>query len=157
MKKLTILLILAIALGAGMMGAMPGVSQAQVYPPPPPPGPVVVPYVGPNTPWVYYAGDWFLNGILYYFFGPRYGWAPYYAYPETFIVRPSQWYGPHWVKWYGEHPVFLKNFQHSYPIWSGHAVGHHYGEEFYNKYHPGHGGGWHRGVPGREFHESHRP
>ena len=63
MKKLSILLILAIFLGVGMIGAMPGVSQAQV---------VSAPYVGPNTPWVYYNGDWFLNGILYYFFGPRY-------------------------------------------------------------------------------------
>ncbi len=33
---------------------------------------------------VYYNGDWFLNGILYYFFGPRYGWAPYYAYAPTY-------------------------------------------------------------------------
>ena len=58
------------------------------------------PYVGPNTPWVYNTGDWFLNGILYYFFGPRYGWAPYYAYPETYVVRPGQWYGPKWQGWY---------------------------------------------------------
>ncbi|MGC2432806.1 MAG: hypothetical protein WA433_03405 [Desulfobaccales bacterium] len=151
MKKLSILLILAIFLGVGMIGAMPGLSQAQVYAPPP--GPVAsAPYVGPNTPWVYYNGDWFLNGILYYFFGPRYGWGPYYAYPETFVVRPGQWYGPKWDGWYRAHPVFWKNFQHAYPHWRGHVVGRHYGEEFYNRYHSGQGGGWHHGVPGHEFH-----
>ncbi len=153
MKKLSILLILAIFLGVGMMGAMPGLSQAQVYAPPPPPEPVVgAPYVGSNTPWVYNGGDWFLNGILYYFFGPRYGWAPYYAYPETYVVRPGQWYGPKWQGWYRAHPVFLRNFRRAYPMWRGHTVGHHYGEEFYNRYHPGQGGGWHHGVPGHEFH-----
>jgi len=150
MKKLIILLILAISLGAGTIGAMPGLSQAQVYPPPAPyaaPAPYAVgaPYVGPNTPWAYYSGDWFLNGILYYFFGPQYGWAPYYAYPETYIVRPGHWYGPRWEGWYHAHPAYLRNFQHGYPIWRGHQVGRHYGEEFYNRNHPGQGGGWHHG------------
>ncbi|MGD0827143.1 MAG: hypothetical protein ABSA09_03540 [Desulfobaccales bacterium] len=166
MKKLIILLILAISLGAGMIGAMPGLSQAQVAPPPapvvaPPPAPVVgpppvpvpapyateAPWVGPGTPWVYYNGDWFLNGILYYFFG-SYGWGPYYVYPETYIVRPGHWYGPRWKRWYRAHPTYLGNFQHGFPIWRGHQVGRRYGEEFYNKNHPGQGGGWHHGGAG---------
>ncbi len=142
MKKLIILLILAITLGAGMMGAMPGLSQAQVYAPPPVHA-VAAPWVGANTPWVYYHGDWFLNGILHYFFGPQCGWAPYYAYPETYIVRPGPWYGPKWEGWYHAHPVYWENFQHRYPHWSEHQVGRHYGEEFYNRYHHGQGGGWH--------------
>jgi len=149
MKKLIILLILAISLGAGTMGAMPGLSQAQVYPPPPPHA-VAAPWVGANTPWVYYHGDWFLNGILYYFFGPHYGWAPYYGYPETNIVRPGHWYGPRWEGWYHAHPAYGENFEHRYPHWREHQVGHHYGEEFYNRYHPGQGGGWHHGGTGHE-------
>ena len=47
------------------------------------------PWVGQNTPWTYYQGDWFLNGILHNNFGNQYGWAPYYAYPTTYIVRPN--------------------------------------------------------------------
>ena len=60
----------------------------------PPPNAYEQPWVGPNTPWTYYNGDWFLNGILYYFFGPQYGWAPYYAYGPSYIVRPNNWYAP---------------------------------------------------------------
>jgi len=147
MKKLIILLILAISLGAGTIGAMPGLSQAQFYPPP---GAAAAPWTGPNTPWVYYHGDWFLNGVLQYFFGPRYGWAPYHAYPETYIVRPGNWYGPKWEGWYHAHPAYWQNFEHSYPHWREHQIGRHYGEDFYNRYHHGQGGGWHHGEGGHE-------
>ena len=58
MKKVGISLMLAMLLAGGVMGAVP--SQAQVYAPPPQ-GPVAVmtPWVGANTPWVFYQGDWF--------------------------------------------------------------------------------------------------
>jgi hypothetical protein len=64
-----------------------------------PQDPYASPWVGPNTPWVFYQGDWFSNGMLYYFYGNQYGWAPYYAYPSTYIVREVYWYGPKWTTW----------------------------------------------------------
>jgi hypothetical protein len=153
MKKVSIIVTLGLALvlAGGMIGAIPTPSPAQVYappPPPPPPRPSMAPWVGANTPWVFYNGDWFLNGILYYFFGPRYGWAPYYAYPTVYIVRPVNWYAPRWTGWYKTHPVYWENFHRRYPYWRGHQVGHRYDEAFYNRYHRGMGGGWHRGYHG---------
>ncbi len=115
MKKLITLLMLAILLAGGALAALPAASQAQVYPPPPV-RPVATPWVGPNTPWVYYNGDWFLNGVLQYFFGPRYGWAPYYAYPRTYIVRPGNWYAPKWHDWYRAHPAYWNNFHSQLPL-----------------------------------------
>ena len=148
MKKGSILLVLAVLLTGGALGIMSVPSQAQFYgpPPAPPPQTMAAPWVGQNTPWTYYNGDWFQNGILHYFFGPKYGWAPYYAYAPTYIVRPPQWYGPKWQKWYRAHPVYWQNFQRTYPYWHGHRVGHRYDEAFYNRYHHGHGRGWHRGC-----------
>jgi hypothetical protein len=152
MKKSGILFMLAIFLAGGALGMVYTPSQAQVYAPPPPPShpqyAAGTPWVGPNTPWVYYNGDWFLNGILYYFFGNRYGWAPYYAYPPTYIVRPGQWYAPRWQEWYRGHPVYWQNFQRYYPYWRGHHEGMRYGQDFYNRYHHGQGGGWQRGYHG---------
>ncbi len=145
MKKLSMVLALAILLTGGAIGAMSTFSQAQVYAPPPPRA-VATPWVGPNTPWTYYNGDWFLDGLLYNFFGPRYGWAPYYAYAPTYVVRPPQWYAPKWNAWYRAHPVYRENFQRRYPYWRGHRAGYQYDEAFYNKYHHGMGGGWHRGY-----------
>jgi hypothetical protein len=105
MRKLSFILVLAILLAGGAVTAMSAPSYAQGYNyPPPPPDPYATPWVGPNTPWVYYNGDWFLNGILQYFFGNRYGWAPYYAYAPTYIVRPNQWYAPRWNVWYKQNP-----------------------------------------------------
>lgn len=167
MKKVSILLMLAIVAAGGVMAAMPAPSQAQVYvpaPPPPAPRPVVVatPWVGTNTPWTYYQGDWFLNGVLYYFFGNRYGWAPYYAYAPTYIVRPTQWYAPRWNNWYKAHPVYWTNFQRQYPHWQNHQPGRVYDQNFYNRYHRGQGTGWQKGyqagahnprpAPNREHH-----
>jgi hypothetical protein len=151
MKKIGIVLMLAMVLAGGVITAMPAPSQAQIYVPAPPPlAPVPVavsaPWVGPNTPWVFYQGDWFLNGILYYFFGNQYGWAPYYSYAPTFIVRPPQWYAPHWNAWYKAHPVYWTNFQRQYPYWREHHTGRHYDQNFYNKYHHGQGAGWHKGF-----------
>ncbi len=150
MKKLAVILVLAILLGGATVAAMsnPGFAQAYEYPPPPP-DPYSEPWVGPDTPWVYYNGDWFLNGILYYFFGPQYGWCPYYAYPSSYIVRPSRWYAPLWLSWYESHPVYWKRFNSAYPYWRSHRVGERYDERFYERHHRGEGGGWHHGFRGR--------
>ena len=60
------------------MGAMSAPSYAQGYGgynyPPPPQNPYATPWVGTNTPWTFYQGDWFLNGYCI-FFGNQYGWA----------------------------------------------------------------------------------
>lgn len=150
MKRVSKLLILAMIVTGGILGAVPILSQAQVFapaPPPPAPRPVVVtPWVGTNTPWVFYQGDWFLNGVLYHFFGNNLGWAPYYAYAPTYIVRPTYWYAPRWNDWYKAHPVYWTNFQHRYPYWRAHRVGHVYDQNFYNKYHHGQGLGWQKGF-----------
>ena len=148
MKKVSILLVLAILLTGGALGTMSSPSEAQVFGPvPQPAAPVAMaPWVGQNTPWTFYNGDWFLNGVLYYFFGPKYGWAPYYAYAPTYIVRPAHWYGPRWNTWYQAHPVYWEHFHHDYPHWRDHRVGHHYDEAFYNRYHHGQGPGWQRGY-----------
>ncbi len=149
MKKLALILALAILLGAGAVYAVPGPSYAQEYTyPPPPADPYAYPWVGPSTPWVYYNGDWFLNGILYYFFGALYGWAPYYAYPYSYIVRPYDWYGPMWNSWYVGHPIYWQNFRRAYPYWAEHHEGEHYSREFYEEHHRGMGGGWQQGFKG---------
>jgi hypothetical protein len=150
MKKVSILLVLALLVTGGALGITSLPSQAQYYGPPSGPPPTTAmpaqPWVGQNTPWTYYNGDWFLNGVLHYFFGPKYGWAPYYAYAPTYIVRPGQWYGPKWNKWYRAHPVYWQNFNRAYPYWRNHHVGYRYDEGFYNKYHHGQGGGWQHGY-----------
>ncbi len=151
MKKVGILLVLALLLTGGTLGTLSSPSQAQVLaqvlvPAPVPQPSAMAPWVGNNTPWTYYNGDWFNNGILYYFFGPKYGWAPYYSYAPTYIVRPTHWYGPKWDTWYRAHPVYWENFHHAYPYWRDHRVGHHYDEAFYNRYHHGQGNGWQRGY-----------
>src|SRR5574340_253011 len=147
MKKITFILILAILLGGGAVAAMSAPSQAQVYEyPPPPADPYASPWVGPGTPWVYYNGDWFLNGVLYYFFGPRYGWCPYYAYPPTYIVRSPTGYGPMRQSWYRGHPRYWESFQRSYPYWRSHREGQHYDRRFYEQHHRGQGAGWQGGF-----------
>ena len=148
MKNLRIIFALTILLTGGAIGAMTSPSQAQVYAPPPT-RPLVTPWAGPNTPWVFYNGDWFLNGTLYYFFGPKHGWAPYYAYAPVYVVRPTYWYAPKWNAWYREHPMYWGNFHRKYPHWRGHNIGHRYDEAFYNRYHHGPNGGWHRGFHGQ--------
>jgi hypothetical protein len=156
MKKLSFILVLAILLGGGALAAMSTPSYAQVYQyPPPPPSPYASPWVGPNTPWVYFNNDWFLNGILYYFFGPQYGWAPYYAYPPTYIVRPKTWYAPRWLAWYRGNPHYWENFRREYPYWARHRVGERYGREFYEQHHQGQGGGWQKGFQGRTIERPH--
>ena len=80
MKKLIFVLAIAILLAGSVVGIMSAPSYAQGYGgynyPPPPQDPYATPWVGPNTPWTYYNGDWFLNGILYYFFGNNFGMGP---------------------------------------------------------------------------------
>ena len=117
MKKFTLILLMAVLLAGGAVTGMSTPSQAQGYYEytTAPPDAYAQPWVGPSTPWVYYNGDWFLNGILYYFFGPQYGWAPYYAYPPTYIVRPNSWYAPRWLAWYQGHPNYWNHFQQAYP------------------------------------------
>jgi hypothetical protein len=153
MKRVSILLVLAILLTGGALAIMAVPSQAQYMGPAPalPPQP----WVGQNTPWTYYNGDWFMNGVLYYFFGPKYGWAPYYAYAPTYIVRPPKWYGPKWNRWYHAHPVYWQNFQRAYPCWHDHRVGHRYDQGFYDRYHHGQGGGWQRGYHGEGWQKGH--
>ena len=143
MKRLSLILALAIILAGGAIGTMSAPAQAQYgynYPPPPQ-NIYATPWVGPNTPWVYYQGDWFLNGILHNFFGNQYGWAPYYAYPPTYIVRPKNWYAPKWHTWYQRNPHYWQNFKQQYPYWAGHKSGRHYDQNFYNRYHHGQGEG----------------
>ncbi len=149
MKKFTLILLMAVLLAGGTVAVIPAPVQAQVYEyPPPPADPYAYPWVGPSTPWVYYNGDWFLNGLLYYFFGPDYGWAPYYAYPTIYIVRPSEWYAPRWLRWYKVNPVYWENFTRVYPYWRGHRQGQSYNERFYEDHHRGQGSGWQKGFRG---------
>ena len=149
MKKLIFLMVLAIVVAGGAVAALPGPSQAQIIELQiAPPDPCGQPWVGPDTSWVYYNGDWFLNGILYYFFGSRYGWAPYYSYAPTYIVRPGKWYGPKWEGWYRSNPHYWENFRRDYPYWRDHRHGRRYDQNFYNEHHHGQGGGWHRGWHG---------
>jgi hypothetical protein len=149
MKKFPYILMIAIMLAAGALVALPATSQAQFYEyAAPPPNPYAQPWVGPDTPWTYYNGDWFLNGILYYFFGPQYGWGPYYAYPPTYIVRPPDWYAPAYQSWYVRHPVYWQHFRREYPYWRSHRVGERYDERFYERHHHGPAGGWHQGYHG---------
>jgi hypothetical protein len=150
MKRLSFIFALAILLAGGAIGAMSAPSYAQYgynYPPPPQ-NPNATPWVGSNTPWTFYQGDWFLNGILQNFFGNQNGWAPYYAYQPSYIVRPNDWYEPKWNAWYQNNPHYRQNFEQKYPYWRGHQAGHYYDRNFYNKYHRGQGGGWHQGFHG---------
>ncbi len=150
MKKLHLVLALPLLVVVCTSLVMPAPGFAQGYASytyaPPPPNPHTIPWVGPNTPWVYYNGDWFYNGVLHHYFGPKYGWAPYYAYPVTYIIRPVEWYGPKWKVWYERHPHYWNDFVRKYPYWRHHHQGRHYDVVFYNKYHRGHGGGWHKGF-----------
>jgi len=165
MKKLSFVLVLAIFLAGSAVVTMSAPSYAMGnagYNYPPPPADFYAqPWVGPNTPWVYYNGDWFLNGILYYFFGPQYGWAPYYAYPPTYIVRPGNWYAPRWFAWYQRNPHYWENFQQTHPYWRGHRQGQHYDQKFFEQHHRDQGGGWQKGFqrrPSAPAHpEGHKP
>ena len=149
MKKIAFILMTAILLAGGAVAVMSAPSYAQVYEYPPPPTDLYAsPWVGPDTPWVYYNGDWFLNGVLYYFFGPTYGWAPYYAYAPSYVVRPGTWYAPRWMAWYQGQPQYLESFQRQYPYWRGHHQGQRYSQKFYEQHHGGQGGGWQKGVQG---------
>jgi hypothetical protein len=156
MARLTwasVLLVSALAV-VGCVGPYPGMAPyAQdyggTYYAPPPPNPYATPWVGPNTPWVFYQGDWFLNGMLYHFYGDQYGWAPYYAYPPIYIVRPSNWYAPRWNTWYQQNPQYWQTFTQKYPYWRSHRYGQRYDQNFYNQYHRGQGEGWQKGYHGR--------
>ena len=116
--------------------------------PPPPTDLYASPWAGPDTPWVYYNGDWFLNGVLYYFFGPTTRSAPHYAYAPSYVVRPGTWYAPRWMAWYQGQPQYLESFQRQYPYWRGHHQGQRYSQKFYEQHHGGQGGGWQKGVQG---------
>ncbi len=150
MKKIAFILMIAISLAGGAVVVMSAPSYAQVSEyPPPPPNPKESPWVGPDTPWVYYNGDWFLNGVLYYFYGPDYGWAPYYAYPPIYIVRPGTWYAPRWMAWYTGRPQYWESFQRQYPYWREHRQGQRYSQQFFELHHHGQGGEWQKGFQGQ--------
>jgi hypothetical protein len=147
MKKISFIVITAILLAGGAVAFMSAPSYAQVYEYPPPPTDIYEsPWVGPDTPWVFYNGDWFLNGVLYYYYGPEYGWAPYYAYPLTYVVRPDPWYGPRWLTWFRVRPQYWDSFGREYPYWREHRQGQHYSQQFYEQHHSGQGGGWQKGY-----------
>ena len=152
MKKLIFVLAIAIFLAGSAVGTMSTPSYAQGYGgynyPPPPQNIYASPWVGSNTPWVYYNGDWFMNGILYYFFGNNYGWAPYYSYPPTYIVRPNDWYASRWNTWYQQNPLYWQSFTQRYPYWRGHQYSQRYNQDFYNQHHRDQGGGWNQGFHG---------
>lgn len=152
MKKLIFVLVAGILLAGSAVGIMSGPSYAQGYGgsyyPPPPQDPYATPWVGPNTPWVHYNGDWFLNGVLYYFFGNNYGWAPYYAYAPTYIARPNDWYAPRWNTWYQQNPQYYQSFTQRYPYWRTHQHSRRYNQDFYNQHHRSQGEGWNRGFRG---------
>ncbi len=159
MKKIALVLMVVFLLAGGIVAIVPSPSHAQDYGgyAPPPPNAYAQPWVGPGTPWVYYNGDWFLNGVLYYFFGSLYGWAPYYAYPSFYIVRPGDWYGPRWWAWYHGHPHYWHFFMHHYPYWRSHREGFRYGRGFYERYNRGQGRGWHGGFNRSWGHNWHHP
>ncbi len=149
----SVLLVSALTV-VGCVGPYPGMGPyAQdyggYYYEPPPQNLYATPWVGPNTPWLFYQGDWFLNGMLYHFYGDKYGWAPYYAYPPTYIVRPNNWYGPRWNTWYQQNPQYWQTFTQRYPYWRDHRYGRRYDQNFYNRYHRGQGEGWQKGFHGR--------
>jgi hypothetical protein len=137
MKRLSFILLAAILLAGAALGALSAPSLAQVIQervyvyPPPPANPAATPWVGPNTPWVFYSGDWFYKGTLYYYFGPAYGWAPYFAYEPRYISRPSGWYNPRWSAWYKDHPEYVEDLLRVAPYWQKHQIGHVYDEDFY--------------------------
>lgn len=158
MKKIAYIFMIAILLAGGAVAAVPAPSFAQDYEYPPRPADLTEsPWVGPDTPWVYYNGDWFLNGILYHYFGPDYGWAPYYAYAPTFIVRPETWYAPRWHVWYQRQPHFYVSFQRQYPYWRDHREGRHYDQRFYEQHNRGQGGGWQKGFTASSRSEGRKP
>ena len=154
----SILLVSALAV-VGCVGPYPGMAPYNQgsytqgyggdYYAPPPQNPYATPWVGANTPWVFYQGDWFLNGMLHHFFGNQNGWAPYYAYPPTYIVRPNNWYEPRWNTWYQQNPQYWQTFTQQYPYWRDHRYGQNYDHNFYDRYHRGQGEGWQRGFQGR--------
>ena len=129
MKKASILLALTILLIGGVIVALSSPSLAQGDPPP------HGPFVGPKTPWTFFHGDWFKNGVLHYNYGPKPGWAPYYAHPPGPVERPGEWYGEkyvevlpektvtstRWIPWAGpgwpalRPPSFLSLFGQSFP------------------------------------------
>ncbi|MDR3570381.1 MAG: hypothetical protein P4L43_20345 [Syntrophobacteraceae bacterium] len=147
MKKIACILIIAISLAGGAVAVISAPSYAQGYNyPAPPPNPDESPWVGLNTPWFYYNGDWFLNGVLYYYYGPNYGWAPYYAYSPDHIVRPQSWYAPNWMAWYQGQPQYRQSFERQYPYWREHRQGQRYSEKFFEQHNHGQGVGWQKGF-----------
>ncbi len=142
MRKASILLTLTILLFAAAILTLSSPSLAQGDPPP------RGPWVGPNTPWTFFHGDWFRNGELHYFYGPKHGWAPYYSRPVGPVERPNEWYGQKWENWNREHPNYQQHFEREYPYWREHRTGERYDENFYNRYHHG------RGVVGNSLTEA---
>jgi hypothetical protein len=138
MKKASILLALAILLIGGIILTVSSPALAQMTS-----GSQQGPYTGDNSPWTYYKGDWFKNGVLHYYYGNN-RWAPYYSKGPGSVQRPNEWYGEKWQTYNQQHPQNLTNFESQYPYWSSHQVGQKYDEKFYHQHHPEQGGGWQR-------------
>ena len=125
----------------------PSYAQAYHYPPPPS-DPYATPWVGSNTPWVYYNGDWFLNGILYYFFGPQIRLGPVlllcsHLYRETQHLVCSEV-----ADVVQGHPDYCQHFQQAYPYWREHRQGRRYDEKFFEQHQHGQVGEWQKGFRG---------
>jgi hypothetical protein len=149
MKKASILLALTILLIGGVIVSVSTPALAQPMPH------QRGPWTGNNTPWTYYHGDWFHNGILRYFYGQKNGWAPYYSKAPGQVERPGEWYGEKWEHWYRDHPNYWQNFEREYPYWREHRIGQRYDEDFYKHHHHGRGGGWQQPYRGEEEEHEH--
>ena len=138
--------------GRQAIGARPAPSYAQGYAgytyPPPPQNIYATPWVGSNTPWVFYQGDWFLRGVLFYFSGLNMAGRRITLIRPPAVIRPVTWYEPRWHHWYQGHPQYWQTFQRQYPYWHGHQAGQRYDQNFYNRSHHGQGAGWNQGFHG---------
>ena len=149
MKKISFILMTAILLAGGAVAVMSTHSYAQVYEyPPPPSDPSASPWVRSDTPWVYYDGDWFMNGILYYYYGPDYGGPPITLILSAILSDPE----PGMLRdgWRGIRGSLLtwRVFNGSILVGRGHRQGQRYSQKFYEQHHGGQGGGWQQGLQG---------
>jgi hypothetical protein len=157
LPKAVFVSLLALCLMGGMVSIAAAQGPGEFVAPGPGPGPgptpevqvvaVGAPWVGPNTPWVFWNNNWYYNGILYAFFGPL-GWWPNGYYGNNLIVRTDEWYGPRWVTWYRENPYYWDEFHRHYGNghhwhhgWHGHDAWHHW--HHHNLHHHHHHGQHH--------------
>ena len=145
MKKLSLMLALAILLAGGAIGATSTSSGAQVYPPPPQ-NLYATPWVGANTPWVFYNGDWFLNGSSALLFWPS-TWMGSLLRLCSYLYRQTQSLVCASVECVVPGtPALLEEFSSPISLLAEHRYGHRYNENFYHQHHRGQGAGWQKGL-----------